>query len=284
MNSIQMISIFISLIVGIIVIATIIRHSSQNDMVEFIETEEHQTQEDGVTNFIAEYREDFIKLMTTTILANYASTVVNNFTMSVHRTSWSDNEISVNIILNATTKVIAEIFWKQRKIKLTYICMCDDDSIIEHRKTIRWHGSVVPEKQLALFAKNCEKIYFEHYDYNKSSVTFFDDLTAIAENLMTVKKDKNEAEAKALNRRYLADFLYNNLYSIYLSKKKRFSKDDLCTTFFSMLAYLLSNNFDDLCESLDLTDNSIDQLVHILYSEDGSNQEAEDNETDEVGE
>lgn len=87
MNSIQMISIFISLIVGIIVIATIIRYSSQNDVVEFIETEEHQTQEDGVTNFIAEYREDFIKLMTTTILANYASTVVNNFTMSAHRTS-----------------------------------------------------------------------------------------------------------------------------------------------------------------------------------------------------
>ena len=65
--------------------------------------------------------------------------------------------------------------------------------------------------------------YCKEYYYTNADITFFDDLTAIAENLMTVKKDKNEAEAKALNRRYLADFLYNNLYSIYLSKKKRFN-------------------------------------------------------------
>lgn len=282
MNSIQMISIFISLIVGIIVIVTIIRYSSQNDMVEFVETEEHQTQEDKVASYITEYREDFIKQLTTVILANYASTSINDFSMNVYRTSWSDNEISININLNAITKVIAEIFWKQRKIKLTYICVCDDDTIVEHRRTIKWHGSVVPEKQITLFAKNCQKIYFEHYNYNKSTVTFFDDLKTIAENLMSTKKDENEA--KALSRRYLADFLYNNLYSIYLGKKKKFSKDDLCTTFFQMLAYLLINSFDDLCESLDLTDNSIEQLVDILYPEDESSQEVEDNETDEVRE
>lgn len=257
-----------------VIILSIIAIISRNKEETYEETYcEISDDENAAAKSLIRYREDFINKLVTLVTTRYCAVNMNSFDVKMSNANIDKDTIQVSLNLNAVSKMIFNIDWHKKVIDCVYVVRLDDNSIIDYNKAIKWKHDVVPYKNISKFCMKCGMIQYKKFNYENIGTSMYNDICEIAENSMTHK------DCTTASKLYLTEFISHSLYDLYMKKNAKIKKEELYTLYYTIMTYLLHNNFDDLCKSLDLTDACINELKEILTYAD--NIEVKTNETND---